>query len=306
MNFERPEWLIAALILCAIFAWLYIRAEQRKTANDLAYSNLQFFASAAKPRRWIPAALRGAIIGALLLAAVGIAGPQLVLPVPSRDGTVFICVDTSGSMQSTDVQPTRAEAAKAAARAFINETPQGTKIGLISFSGSASLIQPLSADKDTVRNALDQIPSPNGATAIGDALRLAAQQFPPAGHRVVVLITDGVNNTGEDPGQIASYLGTRHIPVYTIGIGTPNGDFIAGTGEQASIDEDALRGYASASGGAYARVESAEQLRNALSRLGRLTSFERRRVSAEPEFLAAGFAVLLIATLTGLALGRYP
>ena len=306
MTFERPAWLIAGLIVAALFSWLYLRAEKRKTANDLAYSNVEFLTEAIRPRKWIPATLRIAVMAALVLAAIGLGGPQLTLPVLARDGSVFICIDTSGSMQSTDVQPTRADAAKAAARAFIDETPPGIKIGLISFATSASLIQPLSSDKDAVRAAMDEIPAPNGATAIGDALKLAAQQLPPAGHRVVVLITDGVNNSGEDPQQMSVYLGTHHVPVYTIGIGTPNGDVIPGTGEQASIDEDALRAYAAASGGVYARVDTASQLRETLSRLGRVTSVERRRVSAEPAFLAAGFAVLLATTLTGLALGRYP
>lgn len=306
MTFERPAWLIAGLILAALSSWLYLRAEKRKTANDLAYSNVEFLAKAIRPRNWIPATLRIAVMAALVLAAIGLGGPQLTLPVLARDGSVFICIDTSGSMQSTDVQPTRAEAAKAAARAFIDETPPGIKIGLISFATSASLIQPLSSDKDAVRAALDEIPAPNGATAIGDALKLAAQQLPPAGHRVVVLITDGVNNSGEDPQQMSAYLGTHHVPVYTIGIGTPNGDVIPGTGEQASIDEDALRAYAAASGGVYARVDTSSQLRETLSRLGRVTSLERRRISAEPAFLAAGFAVLVATTLTGLALGRYP
>ena len=306
MTFEHPGWLVAGLILTVVFSWLYVRAEQRKSESDLAYSNVEFLTSAIRPRKWIPAVLRIAAIAAVALAAIGLASPQLTLPVLARDGSVFICIDTSGSMQSTDVQPTRADAAKAAARAFIDETPAGIKIGLISFATSASLIQSLSSDKDAVRAALDEIPAPNGATATGDALKMAAQQFPATGHRVVVLITDGVNNTGEDPQQMAEYLGAHHVPVYTIGIGTPNGDVIPGTGEQASIDEDALRAYAAASGGAYARVETASQLHETLSRLGRATSVERRRVSAEPEFLVAGFVVLLATTLTGLALGRYP
>ncbi len=306
MRFEHIGWLIAGLIITALFAWLYVRAERRKTANDLAYSNVAFFVEAARPRMWIPNALRGGIIGALLLATVGLAGPQLVLPVPVRDGSVFICIDTSGSMQSTDVSPTRAEAAKAAARAFVDEAPAGIKIGVIAFSTGASLVQALSADHDAVRAALEQVPSPNGATAIGDALRLAAGQLPPAGHRVVILITDGVNNTGVDPQEMATYLGARHVPVYTVGIGTPNGDVIPGTGEQASIDEDALREYASASGGAYARADSASQLKTALARLGRVTSLERKRVPVETGFLAAGFVLLLATTLAGLALGRYP
>ncbi len=158
---------------------------------------------------------------ALSAVVVGLAGPHLKLPVAVRDGNVFICIDTSGSMASTDVSPTRAAASEAAARAFIEESPTGVKIGLITFSGNAELIAPLNANKEATQAALEQIPAPNGATAIGDALRLAATQLPPTGHNVIVLITDGVNNTGVDPQEVAQYLGAHHVPVYTIGIGTP-------------------------------------------------------------------------------------
>ena len=306
MRLDHPLWLLASLPAVALMLWAYASAERRKTANDLAYSDIDFFAREVRPRTWIPAALRYVTAAALLFAAVGIAGPNLVLPVPARDGEAFICIDTSGSMQSTDVSPTRADAAKAAARAFIDQTPAGTKIGIIAFSSSASLVAPLSRDHDAARSALDDIPAPNGATAIGDALQLAASHFSPRGHRVIILITDGVNNSGADPQEISTYLGSRRVPVYTVGIGTANGDVIAGTGEQASIDEDALRAYAQASGGAYARASDATQLRDALSRLGRVTSLERRRVAAEPAFLIASAVLLFTGLLSGLALGRFP
>jgi Ca-activated chloride channel homolog len=209
-------------------------------------------------------------------------------------------------MASTDVFPTRAQAAKAAARAFINESPAGTKIGIISFAGAASVVAPLSSDHQAVTNALDDVPLPNGATAIGDAFKLAAQMLPPTGHRVVILITDGVNNSGTDPTEMAQWLGAHHIPVYTVGIGTPNGGLIPGTDEEATIDEDALRGYAEASGGAYARAENATQLRDALARLGRVTSLQRKQVNASLGFAVAGALGMLAAFLAGFGLGRYP
>ncbi len=209
-------------------------------------------------------------------------------------------------MASADVFPTRAQAANAAARAFIAQSPPGTKIGIISFAGAAGVVAPLSADHQSVVAALDAVPLPNGATAIGDALKLAAQMLPSTGHRVVILITDGVNNAGTDPAEMAQWLGTHHIPVYTVGIGTPNGGLIPGTNEEATIDEEALRGYASASGGAYARAENATQLRDALARLGRVTSLARKPVDASLGFTLAGAFGMLAAFLAGFGLGRYP
>jgi Ca-activated chloride channel family protein len=237
---------------------------------------------------------------------LAVSGPHLTMFVPARDGNVFICIDTSGSMASTDVAPTRAQAAKAAARAFIAESPPGIKIGVIAFSGAAGVVAPLNADHQAVASSLDDIPLPNGATAIGDALKLAAEQLPAQGHRVIILITDGVNNTGTDPSEMAQWLGAHHIPVYTVGIGTPAGGLIPGTNEEATIDEDALRGYAQASGGAYARAENATQLHDALARLGRITSLQAKRVDASFGFAIAGALGMLAAFLAGFGLGRYP
>ncbi len=306
MSIDHPVRLALGIAGVVVFALIYAWLQRRVTARDLAYSNVVFFIEAARPRKWVPRALQALWIVALAGVVLGASGPHLTLLVPARDGSVFICIDTSGSMASTDVLPTRSQAAKAAAQAFVEESPRGTRIGIISFAGAASVVAPLSADHVAVTAALDDVPLPNGATAIGDALQLAAQMLPTRGHRVVILITDGVNNAGADPAEIARWLGAHHIPVYTIGIGTAAGGLIPGTNQEATIDEDALRGYAAASGGAYARVENATQLRDALARLGRLTSLQRRPVDASLGFTVAGALGMLAAFLAGFGLGRYP
>jgi Ca-activated chloride channel homolog len=306
VTIDRPGWLAAGVVILIVIAWLYERLARKQTAHDLAYSNVGFFLRATSAKSWIPRVLEALWVLAAASVVLAAAGPHLTLPVPAKDGQVFICIDTSGSMRSTDVAPTREEAAKAAARAFIAQTPVGTKIGIISFAGAASIVAPLSADHDQVAGELDDVPLPDGATAIGDALRLAAQNLPDRGHRVVILITDGVNNTGVDPTEVAQWLGAHHVPVYTIGIGTPNGGIIPGTNEEATIDEDALRSYAELSGGAYARAENAAQLHDALAVLGRVTSIERKPVDASLGLAIAGALGMAIAFLAGLGLGRYP
>ena len=306
MSLDRPVWLVAGIAIAILFAVAHRALAHRHTENDLEYSSVAFFREAAKPREWIVRLLEGLWLVALACVALAAAGPHLTIPMPIKDGSVFICIDTSGSMRSTDVTPTRAEAAKAAARAFISQTPPGTKIGIIAFSGSASIVQPLSADHQLVSDALDSVPQPDGPTAIGDALQLAAQNFPARGHRVVILITDGVNNSGSDPTAAAESLGEHRVPVFTIGIGTPMGGLIPGTNEEATIDEDALRSYADVSGGAYARAENASQLQDALTRLGRTTTLERKPVDASLGFALGGAAAMLVAFLAGFGLGRYP
>lgn len=306
MSVDHPARLLVGVLAIALFAVLYNVLQRRVTARDLAYSNVAFFLEAAKPRAWIPRALQALWLVALALVVLAAARPHVALPVPVRDGDVFICIDTSGSMASTDVTPTRAQAAKAAARAFIAGSPAGIRIGIIAFSGAAGVVAPLSADHQAVSAALDEVPLPNGATAIGEALKLAAQQFPVKGHRVVILITDGVNNSGTDPMEMAQWLGAHHVPVYTVGIGTPQGGLIPGTTQEATIDEEALRSYAEASGGAYARAENATQLRDALARLGRITSLQSKPIDASLPLAVTGAAGMLIAFLFGFGSGRYP
>jgi Ca-activated chloride channel family protein len=306
MSFSDPWALVVGAFVVLALVWLYRRLAARASNDALVYSDVAFFAHATQPRRWVPRAIRGALLLGIVLLAASLAGPKMLFPMPVRDGDVFICIDTSGSMQSTDVSPTREEAAKAAARAFIEALPSGVKVGIITFSSEAGTVQPLTADHAQAVSALDDVPEPNGATAIGDALQLAAQQMPDSGHRLVVLVTDGVNNAGVDPQQMAQYLGAHHIPVYTVGIGTPNGDVIPGTGEEASIDEGALRGYADASGGAYSRAEDASQLHDALSRLGRMTSIETKPVEAAFGFALAGGGILALVVVIAMGLGRFP
>lgn len=306
MTIEHPLRLGLGVVALVIFAVLYEMLQRRATTQDLAYSNIAFFTDAAKPRTWIPRALQGLWLVAFAALILGVGGPHLQLMLPAHDGSVFICIDTSGSMAATDVFPTRTEASKAAARAFIAESPSGTKIGIISFAGAAGVVVPLSADHQAVLSGLDEIPPPNGATAIGDALALGARMLPRSGHRAIVLITDGVNNSGTDPMEVAQRLGNQHIPVYTVGIGTQNGGLIPGTNEEATIDEDALRGYAQVSGGAYARVENATELRDALSTLGRTTSLQPKRIDASLQFAVAGALGMVCAFLAGFGLGRYP
>jgi Ca-activated chloride channel homolog len=306
MNVEHPWWLLAAVLIAGAFAVVLLRVQRRVTERDLAYSNIDFFTQAVRPRTWIPRALAIGWIFGVLCVVGALAGPHVEVPLPTHDGQVFICIDTSGSMASTDVFPTRALAAKSAAQAFINATPSGTKIGIIAFSADASLVQPLSSDRAAVVASLDNVPPPDGATAVGDALKLAAQNLPDAGHRVIVLITDGVNNAGTDPLEVAQFLGQHRVPVYTVGIGTSQGGVIPGTNDEATIDEDALRQYAELSGGAYARAENAVQLRDALSRLARVTTVQRREIDASLPLALSGAALMVAAFLCGMATGRYP
>ncbi|MFN2528797.1 MAG: VWA domain-containing protein [Candidatus Baltobacteraceae bacterium] len=307
MSFANPALLLVAAVLCVASYFVFRWVQGRKSAQTLAYTNLAFLGSAVSAPAWPGRVLLGALLFAVALIASALAGPHLTARVPAKDGSVVLCIDTSGSMTSQDVDPTRADAAKAAARTFISELPAGTKVGVVTFSTTAQLIQPLTLDHQAALDALARIPEPNGATAIGDALAVAAQQLPNTGHRVVVLITDGVNNNGVDPLEVAKFLASKHVPVYTIGIGTnDSGQLIPGTNEAATIDEDALRSLALAGGGAYVKAADAQQLKAALAQLGRTTVLEKKKIDASVPIAFTGGLLLLFTLLGGMAMGRFP
>ncbi len=306
MSFGHPWGLFVAAGIGAAFLFLYRALEQRKRADALQYSNLAFVLAGTQARPVFGRLLAAAWLAAVLLAAIPIADPNVNLWLPAKDGVAVLCIDTSGSMAATDVAPSRASAAKNAALAFIDHVPTGAKIGIVAFSSAAAIVQPVTTDRSAIPTALEQLPVPNGATAIGDALLLAARALPPRGHRVVVLITDGVSNRGEDPLAAAQILGAQGIRLFTVGIGTNAQAIIPGTNEQAGIDEDALRSYASAADGTYSRGGTAGALREILVALGRTTTLELKQVRVSAACAVVGGFLMIATFLTGLAAGRYP
>lgn len=305
MTFAHPWWLLGALVAGVSFALALRSIGRRRGARSLTYSNLSFVIDALRPNPVAERLFTACWIAAVALFALALAHPRTSLWLPAKNGAVFICIDTSGSMRSPDVLPTRWDAAKSAAREFVSRTPDGTKIGVIAFSGDAAILAPVLSDKDRAAAAIDQLPSPNGGTAIGDALQLALSALPKSGQRAVVLVTDGVSNRGSDPMAAAQALAAQRVRLYTIGIGTNGGAVIPGTAQEATIDEDALRAYAQVTGGAYARADNAGALRSALAQLGRTTTLERRPVDLALASALTGALVALATFLTGLILGRY-
>lgn len=305
MTFAHPAYIVVAAVAVVAFFVLYRLMEARKSAQAMHYSNLAFLTGALRPSRWIPRVLSGALVAALALVLLALAGPRVHAAVPIA-GSVVLCIDTSGSMSARDVQPTRAQAAVEAMRTFIDRTPETTAVALISFATGAQAVISPTRDRDQLHAALEAIPAPNGATAIGDALSLAQRILPKSGHRIVVLITDGENNYGEDPMAAAQTLALQHIPVYTIGIGSNSGALIPGTLEPAGINEEALRAYAAVTGGVYSRTDDAVQLRDALTQLGRSTTLRATNVDMSLAAAVTGGILMALTVLIAFGAGRFP
>jgi Ca-activated chloride channel family protein len=306
VSFAHPLWLAAGVAIACVFAALVARSLRRGRAALLTYSDVPFLISATGSR--VDPAVAVAATTALAIVAFGaaLAGPRATVAVPVG-GAVILCVDTSGSMRAGDVAPSRADAASAAVRAFIDAVPAATRVGIVAFAGAAGVVAAPTIDKDELRAAVSEIPPPNGGTAIGDALATAARQLPPGGRRAIVLITDGVNNAGADPAAVAPQLGAAGIEIDTVGIGTNgSGRLIPGTNEEAALDEDALRQIAADAHGAYARADDAGTLRSRLAALAHSTTREARRIDlALPLALAAGF-ILAGTVAAGMLAGRFP
>src|SRR5919198_1961579 len=166
MQFIWPAMLVSLLVVRALVA-AYLILQRRRRRYAVRYASLSLVRDALGRgpgrRRHIPPAL---FLSAVALMLVAAARPQTVTSVPAQEGTVILAIDVSGSMQATDVQPNRMEAAKAAATAFVDKQGPAVQIGVVSFSGDASIVQTPTTDKDLVRAAIARL-RPQRATAIG-------------------------------------------------------------------------------------------------------------------------------------------
>ncbi len=207
MTFQNP-FLLPILLLVPGLALLYLLAQRRRTAYAVRFTNVDLLASVAgrRPgfRRHLPAALFLVGMSAILLAA---ADPALNLEVARNRASVMLVIDTSGSMQATDVAPSRLDAARNAAHTLVDHLPANAAVGLVSFNSTATLVRPLTSDRFAVGTALASL-RPGAGTAIGDGINAALAELErsasasPATSRtpaMIVLLTDGASNAGVDP-----------------------------------------------------------------------------------------------------------
>jgi Ca-activated chloride channel family protein len=169
MNFLAPQ-LLLGLLLIPVAIGAYVWTQRRRSRYAVRFTNLELLANLAprRPgwRRHLPPALYLAAIGGLLFA---LARPTMMVNVPRDDATVILGIDISGSMTAVDVSPTRLDAAKSAATAFLDQLPASVRVGLVAFSSQPRTLVEPTADRQTVRTAIDGLVA-KGGTAMGDAL----------------------------------------------------------------------------------------------------------------------------------------
>jgi Ca-activated chloride channel family protein len=278
-----PAWL--ALLIALPLAWWWSRRRRREALVLPALARAGSLPRTWRERlRWAPDALRALAFAGMVLA---LARPQELAagrPLTTSGVDIVLTIDASGSMKAEDFQPrNRLEVAKQAAIDFIEERPSD-RLGLVTFAGQAVTQAPLTLDHQAVEGSIRRIEIGGLAdgTAIGTALATAVNRLrvSDARSKVVILLTDGVNNAGQiDPLTAAETAQALGVRVYTIGVGT--------TGEApyllddprfgrryvrvvVRIDEEILREVAGRTGGRYYRATDPEALSQVYAEIDRL------------------------------------
>jgi Ca-activated chloride channel family protein len=277
MSFGAPQWLWGLFLIPFLIA-LFIRSERRglKRLQEFVSARLlpQLAGTVNRPRRILRFALQ--LLG-LALAIVSLAQPRwgyTFEDVKRKGLDLLIAVDTSRSMLSNDVQPTRLERVKLAIQDLVGQL-QGDRVGLIAFAGRAFLQAPLTIDYDAVVEALNDLDTktiPEGGTNISSAITLATQSFGKSamGNRALVIFTDGEELSG-DAVKTTKEAADAGVRIFTVGVGTPQGSLIPVTGDdgqtgfvkdssgqvvKSKLDDKRLREIAQATGGFYLHLEN--------------------------------------------------
>ncbi|MEO5787897.1 MAG: vWA domain-containing protein [Gelidibacter sp.] len=277
IHFLNKEFFWLFLLLPLIVIW-YIFKHKKQTA-ELKMSTIKGF---KMTNSWLPKARHGLFVLRLLALALvitAIARPRTVDVSTKTKNTrgidIVIAIDVSASMLAKDLLPNRLEALKKVASEFIKSRPND-RIGIVEYAGEAYTKTPITSDKAIVLRALNDIKyntTIEGGTAIGSGLATAVNRIKDskAKSKVIILLTDGVNNSGFIDPKTASELAIAYdIKVYTIGIGTngmalspigilPNGNFQYGR-VPVEIDEDLMKEIAKVTGGQYFRADNNKKL----------------------------------------------
>ena len=330
LTFLWPS-LLWSLVAVPLLVLLYLWLMKRRKKTSLRYASLSLVKEAMGPRgawrRHLPPALLLGALTALLLAA---ARPAAVVSLPSQEETIVLAIDVSGSMRAADVLPDRITAAKEAAKAFVAELPRSVRIAVVQFAGTAAVVQPPTLSREDVVAALDRFQLQRG-TATGSGLLLSlATIFPDAGidlsditgqrdmppgpndkpkrdftpvppgsysSAAIIMLTDGQRTTGPDPMDAARMAADRGIRVYTVGVGTKDGETIGfeGWSMRVRLDEDTLKNISQMTRAEYFYAGTAEDLKKVYQSLSTRLVVEKKETE-----ITALFALLgaLLATLS--------
>jgi Ca-activated chloride channel family protein len=325
MSFLWPFMLWLLLLIPALIA-AYILAQRRRQRYALRFASLSLVKEALGRgpgiRRHIPPAV---FLTGITIMIVALARPQSQVIVPAQEGTVILAMDVSGSMWADDLKPDRMEAAKAAARSFVERQPSGVQIGVVSFSDNAFLVQAPTSDREPVIAAINRL-TPQRGTAVGRALLTSLDSifeapntdatqgisvttptptpvpkgvYEPA---VIVLLTDGESNQGPPPMTVIDQVAARGVRVYTVGIGTVRGTVlhIGGRAIRTRLDEETLKQVAAATDGMYFNASNENDLKAIYESLSSRLVFKKEQTEVTAIFTGLAVALSLMGGLLSL------
>lgn len=328
MTFTWPIMLIA-LAAVPLAVWLYLRLERRRAAAAEQLGDLGLWRGpggrAAGRRRHLPPAL---FLLGLAIILFALARPQMRVSLPRYEGTVILAFDVSASMGADDIQPTRIEAAQAAATAFVERQPPTVRVGVVAFSDSGLAVQPPGDDRDAILGAISRL-KPQRGTSLGQGIMAAlaalsaddtadryysnldspAPQLRGDRAAAIVLLTDGENTGGPDPREVAQAAADQGVRIYTVGVGSPGGATLNldGFSVHSQLDEGMLREIARISEGSYFGAASQQDLQAIYDSLD--LQFVIRPEQMEITALLAGAGLLCLIVGGALSLiwfGRFP
>jgi Ca-activated chloride channel family protein len=308
MSFLVPGRLLLLLALLALIA-AYVLVQMRRSRYAVRFTTLHLLERVAptKPgwRRHVPAAAFLLMMG---LFVTGFARPAAEVRVPREQATVMVAVDVSSSMEATDVEPDRLTAAKRAAGAFVDRLPARFNVGLVSFSGSASVVVPPTTDRQAVRSGIDNLRL-GPRTAIGEAIFVSLQSITTFGAQFgdsapparIVLLSDGTNTSGRSPEAGAGQAAQSRVPVSTIAYGTPEGVIFSGTRVvPVPVDGPALERISQTTGGRFYEAATGDELRQVYEDIGSSVGYRLEKREVWAWFIGAGLLLACAAAAGSL------
>jgi len=331
-------WLLVAVPACVA---VYILLLRRKKKAALRYASLSMVKEAMgagqRFRRHVPPLV---LLLALATLIAAVARPAAIVTLPTQQQTIILAMDVSGSMRARDVEPNRLVAAQEAAKAFVADLPRQVRVGVVSFAGTAAVVQPPTQKREDVVAAIDRFQLQRG-TAIGSGIILSlATIFPDAGIDVsesiyernapralpldpartpekkeftpvppgsyasaaIILLTDGQRTTGPDSLEAAKMAADRGVRIFTVGVGTPNGEVIGfeGWSFRARLDEATLKAIADTTRGEYFYAGTAMDLKKVYQSLNARLVLEKTHTEITALFSAAAAGLVLLSAFLSI------
>jgi Ca-activated chloride channel family protein len=303
IRFLEPWWLFAVLPVLLVAA-AYVWRQWRKRAFAVRFTNVDLLRTLAPrgigPRRHLAA---GAFLVSLFVLALGLARPSVDAKEPLERATVMLAIDVSLSMQSTDVSPTRIEAAEKAAVDFVKQLPEQYNVGLVSFAKSANVLVSPTKEHVAVQQALDGLQLAE-ATATGEAVFTcleAIRSVPADGQAVlpparIVLLSDGFRTFGRSIEEAAAAAAAANVPVSTIAFGTDTGTVqINGQPQRVPVDRPSLQKLAESTKGHFYEAASASELKKVYQDMGSSIGFRTKPREITQWYMGLGLLFALAA-----------